>query len=34
MRLAGQKELARREISKQSLAASELFRRGRIEGLF
>jgi len=34
MRLAGEKELARREISKQSLAASELFRRGRIEGLF
>jgi len=34
MRLAGQKELARREVSKQSLAASELFRRGRIEGLF
>lgn len=33
MRLAGQKELARREITKQSLAASELFRRGRIEGL-
>lgn len=33
MRLAGQRELARREITKQSLAASELFRRGRIEGL-
>jgi hypothetical protein len=34
MRLAGQKELAKRETTKQSLAASELFRRGRIEGLF
>jgi hypothetical protein len=34
MRLAGQKELAKREVSKQSLAASELYRRGRIEGLF
>ena len=34
MRIAGQKELAKREATKQSLAASELFRRGRIEGLF
>lgn len=34
VRSAGQQELARREATKQSLAASELYRRGRIEGLF
>lgn len=32
MRLAGQKELARRETTKQSLLASELSRRATIEG--
>jgi len=33
IRLAGQNELAKRETTKQSLALSELLRRGRIEGL-